>query len=108
MTGRWPGPAREPLPVGLITEQDIEDALRLAGSHMTEPEDPAFNVVAFGALCAARAALIECGEVLENLRIDRGLHGQDDDRREWERVGREYVAQKVARRSINELRKWLP
>jgi len=105
---RWPEPVREPLPVGLVTSADIHDALNLAGRHLTEPEDPDFDATTFGALCAARAALIECADALDMARIGRELHGTDDDRREAERIGQEYVARKVARRVIDDLRRWLP
>lgn len=106
--GCWPEPVRGPLPVGLIDPQDIEAALRITDRHMTEPEDPAFDQVTFGALCAARAVLIECAEILDLARIDRELHGTDVDHREWERIGREYAARKVARKAIDDLRRWLP
>jgi hypothetical protein len=106
--GRWPEPVREPLPIGLLSEQDIDDALRLTVHHMLEPEDPGFDPATFGAICAARAALIECEEVLRLARIDRELHGEDGRFRSWERHGQEYVARKVARQVIDELRKWLP
>jgi hypothetical protein len=107
VVSRWPDLVREPLPVGLITSQDIQDAINLAGCHLLDPEDPAFDPTTFGALCAARAALIECADVLDLARIDRELHGSDVIHTA-ERFGREYVAQKVARRVINELRQWLP
>ncbi len=104
---RWPEPVREPLPVGLLTEQDIRDALFLCVQHSREPEDPEFDMTTHGTLGAAQAALIECAETLERVRIDRELHG-DLGYRGSEQFGMEYVAQKVARRVINELRKWLP
>jgi hypothetical protein len=105
---RWPEPVREPLPVGILTEQDIDDALRLTVQYMTEPEDPSHDWTTFAALGASRAALIECAEALSMARIDRELHGRDVDHREWERIGQEYVARKVARRVIDDLRRWLP
>jgi hypothetical protein len=105
--GRWPDPVRDPLPVGRISEADIGEALALTVRFLLDPEDPAFDIVAFAALGAARAALIECLDVLELARIDRELHGRGD-RREWERIGEEMVARKVARRVIDDLRRWLP
>lgn len=108
MSGRWPDPVRDPLPVGLITEADIDEALQLTARFLDDPEDPAFDLAMFGAMCAVRVALIECAEALSFVRIDRELHGREVDHREWERIGREYVARKVARRAIDALRRWLP
>jgi hypothetical protein len=105
---RWPEPVRDPLPVGILTEQDIDDALRLTVQYMTEPEDPAHDWATFAALGASRAALIECADALRIARIDREMHGRDLDGREWERIGEEIVARKVARRVIDDLRRWLP
>lgn len=105
---RWPDPVRGPLPAGVLSEQDIADALRLTIRYMTEPEDPAHDWTTFAALGAARAALIECAETLALCRIDRESHGTEVDYREWERLGKEYVARKVARKVIDDLRRWLP
>jgi hypothetical protein len=105
---RWPEPVREPLPVGLIGEADIEEAFNLTTRFLTEPEDPAFDPMVFGLICAARAGLFECLDALAMARIDRELHGEGDNPRTWSHLGQEYVARKVARRIIDDLRKWLP
>lgn len=112
MSGRWPEPVREPLPVGLVTEQDIDEALRLTTRYLHDPEDPAFDQAVFGFVTAARAALIDCSEVLSLAEIGRQLDAESgeptSDFRRWECIGQEYVARKVARRVIDQLRQWVP
>jgi len=109
---RWPEPVREPLPVGLLSEADIEEAFALTVRFLDDPEDPAFDPVVFGAIGACRAALIESLDALVMARIGRELAAEDDEPepeyRKWERIGQEYVARKVARRVIDDLRQWLP
>lgn len=110
--GRWPEPVREPLPVRPLTEADIEEALALTVRYLDDPEDPAFDQATFGFVCATRAALVECAEVFSLAQIGRRLDqegGEEDSAlTEVGRLGREYVAQKVARRLIQELRRWVP
>lgn len=108
MTGRWPDPVREPLPVGLLTEQDIQDALLLCVQHSCEPEDPEFDVVTFGALGAAQSALIECAEALRMEAQALSGRAEFSERFIDSRVSEAVTARKVARRVIDELRKWLP
>jgi hypothetical protein len=109
---RWPRPVREPLPVGLLSEADIEEAVELTTRFLRDPEDPKFDPMVFGLLCAARSALFESLDALVMARIGREMAEEDDepepDYRKWERIGQEYVARKVARRVIDELRQWLP
>ncbi|GAA0550030.1 hypothetical protein GCM10010172_35110 [Paractinoplanes ferrugineus] len=105
---RWPDPVRDPLPAGLLTEQDINDAMDLAGRHLRDPGDPEFDPMVFGLLCAARAALGECAEAL---RMEaQTLSGKLGFSREFVvgRVSEAVTARRVARKVINELRKWLP
>lgn len=68
--GHFPNPIREPLPVRRLIEYDIEDALRLTIRWLDDPEDPDFDPGLFGFVCAARAALIECAEVLAVSRAE--------------------------------------
>ena len=105
---RWPDPVRDPLPVGLLTEQDIDDALRLTIQHLHEPEDPAFDPIVFGLLGAARGVLIECADAL---RMEaQALSGRLDFSEQFisSRVSEAVTARKVARRVIDDLRRWLP
>lgn len=112
MSGRWPDPVRDPLPVGRLSEADIEQALALTVRFLRDPEDPAFDPIVFGLLCAARAGLGACLDALGMARVGRELDAPDDPAEhvahEWERIGQEYVARTVARRIINDLRQWLP
>jgi hypothetical protein len=109
VTGRWPDPVRDPLPVGLLTEADISEALRLTVQHMREPEDPEFDPVVFGLLGAARATLIECVEVLrmeaQALAGRPPFFGKDFIAG---RLSEAITARRVARKVIDELRRWLP
>lgn len=106
MADRWPEPVRPPLPVGLITEADIDEAMRLCVRFLDDPEDPAWTPELFGAICGCRAALAECADALRIASISR--RPNVSDRYTWEQLGREYVARKVARRVIDDLRQWLP
>lgn len=112
MSGRWPDPVREPLPVGLVSEKDIDEALRLTVRFLCEPEDPAFDQATFGFVTAARAALIECSEILglaeAGRQVDAEAGETPPDYRRWQDIGQEYVARKVARRVIDQLRQWVP
>jgi hypothetical protein len=103
---------REPLPVGLLTEADIYEALRLTVRYLDDPEDPAFTPELFGAITAARAALAECADVLGMAEAGRQIAEEDGepdlDYRRWMTTGEVYVARKVARRVIDQLRQWLP
>lgn len=112
MSRRWPEQAQEPLPVRTLTQADITEALNLTTRYLREPEDPAFDQVTAGFITAARAALIECSEILglaeagHQIATERG-HPLADSRR-WMDVGEVYVARKVARRVIDQLRQWVP
>jgi hypothetical protein len=106
--GRWPDPVRGPLPVGLLTEQDIDDAWLLTIQHSREPEDPEFDPMVHGLLCAARAALFECMEALQ--MEAQALSGEIEFSEAFvaSRVSEAVTARRVARKVINELRRWLP
>lgn len=108
MSGRWPEPVREDLPVALLSSADIDEALALTVRFMAEPEDPAFDPIVFGLLAAARSALIECDEALA--MEAQALSGQHGFSREFiqGRLGEALTARRVARKVINELRRWLP
>lgn len=110
--GRWPDPVREPLPVGLVSTADIDEALRLTIKYLDDPEDPAFDQAMFGFVGAVRAALIECEDALDMARISDEIAAQNGEveptYRQMQRAGEVYVAQKVARRVIDALRHWVP
>lgn len=112
MSGRWPDPVQDPLPVGLVTEKDIEEALRLTVRFLREPEDPTFDQASFGFITATRAALIECSEILGLAEAGRQIEAEDgetpSDYTRWQRISECYVARKVARRVIDQLRQWVP
>lgn len=108
---RWPEPVRPPLPVGQVTEDNIDEALRLTIRYLDDPESPAFDPAMFGFVCAARAALIQAGEILSLARIRTEMareEGDEPERHMFMRIGEVYAAQKVAREVINALRQWVP
>jgi phosphatidate phosphatase APP1 len=108
-SSRWPEPVRDPLPARVLTEQDIKDALLLCVQHSCEPEDPEFDVVTFGALGAAQAALIECAEAIRmEAQALSGRLGFLSDPFVASRVSEAVTARRVARRIIDNLRQWLP
>lgn len=102
----WPDPVRPDLPVDLIGEAEINEALQLTVRFLDDPDDPAWTPELFGAICGCRAALVACLEPLTLGRLARGT--QYSDAFVWDQLGREYTARKVARGVINELRQWLP
>jgi hypothetical protein len=110
---RWPEPVRQPLPVGILTEKDIDEIFPLTTRYLDDPQDPDFNQAMQGFVGAVRAALIECEDALSLARIgwklaDQEDGGQEPDYRKWQRIGEEIVARKVARRVIDALREWVP
>lgn len=112
MSGRWPEPVRDPLPVGLLSEDDIGEAYRLTIRFLRDLEDPEFDPMVFGLLVAVRAALGECLDALQDARIGREMAAEDGELepeyRRWAAIGRVETARRVARKVINELRQWLP
>jgi hypothetical protein len=104
----WPEPVREPIGARLITDPDIDGALALTVAYLDEPSDPEFGIAMHGFVSAVRGALIECSEALLFEQQALRNAGQYSEQFRSAKISEAVTARRVARRVIDDLRRYLP